>query len=94
MNLLCVHVFIPHVCYVHVFLACVQLRFFFQTGVRNARASRLLRLPTSHGKSTRFHIRRHGYLMLPGHPIVNHLQKHVRLFDQGKFTCVLLTQHR
>lgn len=60
------------------------LHFFFQTGVRDALASRMLRVPTDHEELARSRARPYGQHMLPGDPVNNHVQQHVRLHYQGK----------
>lgn len=59
----------------------------FQTGVRNALASRMLRVPADHEELARSCARPYGQHMLPGDPVKNHVRQHymhVRLHYQGK----------
>lgn len=64
-----------------------RLLLFFQTGVRDTVASRMLHVPADHEEFTRFCARPYGQHVLPDDPVVNHPQQHVqsvRLRYQGK----------
>lgn len=52
--------------------------FFFQTGVRDALASRMLRVPADHEEFASSRARPYGQHVLPGDPVNNYLQRHER----------------